>query len=147
MPATSEVWWETTALEDMTEQQWESLCDGCGRCCLVKIRHKGAIRHCRVACRLLDKQSGRCGDYGNRLARVSDCIKLTPDNCRNEWLPDTCAYRLIAEGNPLHDWHHLISGSTDTVHEAGISVAGRISMSEDTVSPMRLHLLLLDDVK
>lgn len=126
--------WRTTVLEEMTPQEWESLCDGCGKCCLAKLEDEdtGDIYWTSVGCRLFDGQTCRCRDYDNRLASVPDCIRLTPANVRTiSWLPQTCAYRLVAEGRDLYWWHHLVSGSRDTVHEAGISVRGRVTVSED----------------
>jgi uncharacterized protein len=129
----AEPFWKTKPLEALDEAEWESLCDGCGRCCLVKLEDEdtGAIHFTNVACRLLDETSCRCSDYRRRRRRVRDCLKLTPDLARNlHWLPPTCAYRLIGEGRDLAWWHPLVSGSPDTVHEAGISVRGRIAASE-----------------
>lgn len=120
--------WRTKPLEAMTPEEWESLCDGCGRCCLNKIEDEdtGEIHLTRLACRLLDLNSCRCSDYPNRKAKVSDCLSIDVDKARSlPWLPPTCGYRLVAEGRDLAWWHPLISGSADTVHEAGISVRGR----------------------
>jgi uncharacterized protein len=123
-------------LEEMTRSQWESLCDGCGRCCLVKLEDEdtGDIHFTSIACRLLDAGSCRCADYPRRKAKVPDCVKLTPKRVREiSWLPPTCAYRLVAEGKDLYWWHHLVSGSRDTVHTARISVRGRVAAGEDDV--------------
>jgi uncharacterized cysteine cluster protein YcgN (CxxCxxCC family) len=125
--------WKVTPLERMTPQQWESLCDGCGKCCLSKLEDEdtGEIYWTSVGCRLLDCQACRCRDYSNRLKIVEDCVGLTPENVRTiAWLPQTCAYRLVAEGQDLYWWHHLVSGSPNTVHEAGISVRGRVTALE-----------------
>jgi uncharacterized cysteine cluster protein YcgN (CxxCxxCC family) len=129
--------WKTKALEAMSAAEWESLCDGCGKCCLSKLEDEdtGEIHWTSVACRLFDAQSCRCGDYANRLARVPDCVGLTPANVRTiHWLPGTCAYRLIAEGHDLYWWHPLVSGSAETVHQAGVSMRGRISASESDLA-------------
>ena len=122
--------WQVKQLHEMTPQEWESLCDGCGRCCLVKLEDEdtGIIYTTDVSCRLLDCSTCSCTDYANRHQLVDDCIKLDPDNVDELcWLPATCAYRLVWEGKPLEDWHPLVSGSSETVHEAGISVRGRVT--------------------
>jgi uncharacterized cysteine cluster protein YcgN (CxxCxxCC family) len=127
--------WRTKTLEEMTEAEWESLCDGCGRCCLNKLEDwdTGAIAWTNVACRLLDGQSCRCGDYPNRFATVPDCEQLTPEVVRAiSWLPPTCAYRMVGEGRDLAWWHPLVSGDPDTVHAAGVSVRGR-TVSEEGI--------------
>ena len=120
--------WQTKTLEQMNAAEWESLCDGCGRCCLNKLEDwdTGEIIWTSVRCRLLDDATCRCSDYENRQAQVPDCIGLTPKEVRSlSWLPPTCGYRLVRDGEDLYWWHHLISGSRDTVHEAGVSVRGR----------------------
>jgi uncharacterized cysteine cluster protein YcgN (CxxCxxCC family) len=119
--------WRTTALEDMDLAQWESLCDGCGRCCLNKLEDEdtGEIHLTRLACALLDISSCRCSDYAHRHAKMPDCVVIDPAKARSlPWLPATCAYRLVAEGKDLPWWHPLVSGSHETVHAAGISVRG-----------------------
>ncbi len=126
--------WKTKSLETMNEAEWESLCDGCGRCCLVKLEDEdtGKIHFTDVGCTLLDEHACRCKDYAHRQKRVSDCVRLTPEAVRKiSWLPRTCGYRLVAEGKDLEWWHPLVSGSADTVHEAGISVRGRVSGPEE----------------
>jgi uncharacterized protein len=123
----SDEFWRTKSLAQMSAEEWESLCDGCGRCCLIKLIDDDTeeLHHTRLACKLLDCGSGRCKDYPNRHASVPDCVVLTPENVSElKWLPDTCAYRLVAKGAPLAWWHPLVSGSSETVHEAGISVRG-----------------------
>ena len=128
--------WRTTPLEAMSDAQWESLCDGCGRCCLVKLEDEddGSVHYTDIGCTLLDAGTCRCRDYPNRQAKVPDCIRLTPGTvAATAWLPPTCAYRLVAEGRDLPWWHPLVSGSPETVHEAGISVRGRVAASEDDV--------------
>ncbi len=128
-----EPFWRTKALEEMSTVEWESLCDGCGRCCLVKLEDEdtGEIHFTDLGCRLLDGKTCRCTDYSHRRRRVRDCIKLTPQTVLSlSWLPKTCGYRLVAEGQDLASWHPLVSGSSETVHEAGISVRGRVAASE-----------------
>lgn len=120
--------WKTKTLEQMSGAEWESLCDGCARCCLNKLEDwdTGEIVWTSIACSLLDDASCRCSDYPNRAARVPDCIPLDPETVRTlTWLPPSCAYRLVAEGKDLYWWHPLLSGDPETVHEAGISVTGR----------------------
>jgi len=126
--------WRRKSLREMTPAEWESLCDGCGRCCLHKIRDADTeeLFFTEVSCRLLDAATGLCGDYANRRARVPDCVKLTPRELRRiDWLPPTCGYRLVAQGDDLPWWHPLVSGSPDTVHEAGVSVRGRVLNERD----------------
>lgn len=120
----------------MTPTEWESLCDRCGRCCLVKLEDEetGKIHATDIACKLFDAGTCACVAYASRQKKVSDCIKLTPDAVRTiKWLPPTCAYRLLNEGKPLEPWHPLVSGSPSSVHEAGISVRGRTGGSEKTI--------------
>ena len=129
----SEPYWKSKTLEEMSRSEWEALCDGCGKCCLAKLEDEdtGEIHWTSVACRLFDAESCRCGDYPNRRKKVPDCVRLTPRNVRKlHWLPGTCAYRLVAEGRDLAWWHPLVSGRADSVHEAGISIRGRVTASE-----------------
>ena len=124
-------------LSALTVAEWESLCDGCGRCCLVKLEDEdtGAIHFTDVACKLLDRTSCRCGDYPGRRTHVPDCVKLDGEVVRSvSWLPRTCAYRLVEDGHDLPWWHPLVSGRPETVHEAGISVRGRRVASEEEVA-------------
>ena len=125
--------WKEKTLEEMSAAEWESLCDGCGKCCLSKLEDAdtGEIYFTSVGCRLFDAKTCRCADYENRFSIVSDCVRLTPENVRTiAWLPSTCAYRLVAEGHDLYPWHHLISGDRNSVHEAGVSVRNRVTASE-----------------
>ena len=122
-----ERFWELP-LAKLASDEWEALCDGCGKCCLNKLEDEdtGEVALTNVACRLLDGQSCLCSDYANRKQRVPDCVKLTPKRVAAiDWLPPTCAYRLLGEGKDLPWWHPLVSGSAETVHEAGVSVRGR----------------------
>jgi hypothetical protein len=140
--------WRTKALEEMSEAEWESLCDGCGRCCLNKIEDEdtGRILLTRLACRLLDIGSCRCSSYPDRKKHVPDCVSITPQAARTlPWLPQTCAYRLVAERRDLHWWHPLVSGDTDTVHAAGISVRG-IARSEKGVKLERYWNYIIEDL-
>ena len=129
--------WQTKPLSAMTDEEWESLCDGCARCCLHKLEDEdtGEVHYTDVACRLLDLARCRCRAYAERTRLVPDCVSLrdaAPDAFR--WLPATCAYRRLAEGKPLEWWHPLVSGDPRTVHEAGISIRGRV-VSERDVDP------------
>ena len=126
--------WETTPLERMTRDQWESLCDGCGLCCLIRFEDadSGEVIPTRVHCRLLDAATCSCSNYPGRKREVPDCISLTPALIpRLGWMPKSCAYRRLHEGRGLADWHPLISGDPESVHRAGVSVRGQtISESE-----------------
>jgi len=122
---TSTEFWKQKRLSQMSHDEWESLCDGCGRCCLHKLEDEedGRIYYTRAACSLLDIKSCRCKDYDNREKLMADCLQLSVDNAQYfDWLPETCAYRLLAEGEPLPEWHPLITGDPDSVIKAGISV-------------------------
>ena len=128
-----EPFWKIKGLDAMSPAEWESLCDGCGKCCLAKLEDEDTaeIYWTTVGCRLFDPGTCRCRDYDNRLATVSDCVQLTPEKVATlAWLPATCAYRLVREKRELYWWHHLVSGSRETVHEAGISVRGRVTANE-----------------
>jgi uncharacterized cysteine cluster protein YcgN (CxxCxxCC family) len=143
MGAVSERFWETKTLDAMTRVEWESLCDGCGKCCLHKLEDEetGELHPTNVACRLLDRRSGRCSDYKHRHAYVPECVRLTPAKLRQlDWLPSTCAYRLLADGDPLPDWHPLITGDPESVHRAGESVRGW-TVSEGDAGDLEHHLV------
>jgi len=124
----SKRFWERKPLKKMTQQEWEALCDGCGKCCLNKLEDEdtGDVALTRVACRLLDDSTCRCSQYDIRHQFVPECIVLKPGNLDQHayWMPATCAYRLLWEGKPLFDWHPLISGTAQSVHDAGVSVQG-----------------------
>lgn len=120
--------WQTKRLEQMTREEWESLCDGCGLCCLVRFEDEdsGEVVPTRVHCKLFDAERCTCIDYANRKKHVPDCIKLTPWNIEAlRWMPLSCGYRRINEGRGLADWHPLVSGDPETVHAAGVSVRGQ----------------------
>lgn len=129
-------WWQQP-LNELDDAQWEALCDGCAKCCLHKLEDadSGEIFYTKVRCQLLDESSCRCSNYSQRSILVPDCIELAPGTVGGlDWLPSTCAYRLRANGEPLPDWHYLVSGSRETVHAAGISIRGR-SVSDEFVHP------------
>ena len=132
--------WRVKSLEEMSEPEWESLCDGCGRCCLVKLEDEdtGEVHYTEIGCKLLDGRTCKCRDYVNRQAEVADCVKLTPMTVRGlSWLPATCAYRRVNEGLGLAWWHPLVSGRAETVAEAGVSARGKIFASESDLDPER----------
>ena len=142
MPDDPAPFWRTKSMGEMSKAEWESLCDGCGRCCLNKLIDEDTNQtvFTDVGCKLLDGQSCRCTDYAHRQARVKDCVRLTPRNVRRlSWLPPTCGYRLVAEGRELYWWHPLVSGDPETVHAAGVSVRGRVSASEKDVPDDKLE--------
>jgi len=135
--------WEQKPLAAMSRAEWESLCDGCGRCCLHKLRDEDTdeISFTNVACRLLDLGTCQCGDYANRQKRVPDCVQLTPENLKTvDWLPPSCAYRLLSEGKPLYNWHPLISGTPDTVKKSGAAINGR-AITERHAGPLEHHIV------
>jgi uncharacterized cysteine cluster protein YcgN (CxxCxxCC family) len=135
--------WEVKTLEQMSRAEWESLCDGCGKCCIHKLEDEetGELHATNVACRLLDRRSGRCTDYKHRKLYVPECVRLTPAKLKQlDWLPSTCAYRLLADGDDLPEWHPLITGDTESVHRAGQSVRGW-TVSEDEAGDLEHHLV------
>lgn len=140
-------YWKKKDLTAMNPEEWEALCDGCGKCCLHKVEDEdtGDIYGTNVACRLLDLTTARCSDYRNRRKHVPDCVRLTRESVDTiPWLPATCAYRLRADGQPLPDWHYLVSGDREAVHRAGQSVVGKV-VSEDLAGPIEHHILWPDD--
>jgi uncharacterized cysteine cluster protein YcgN (CxxCxxCC family) len=135
--------WKAKPLDALSKAEWESLCDGCAKCCLHKLEDTdtGEIAQTNVACRLLDIGSCRCANYPQRSRYVPDCVILTPKNVGAlKWMPKTCAYRLLAEGKDLFPWHPLVSGDPESVHRAGISVRGR-AISERRAGPLEDHIV------
>ncbi len=134
--------WERP-LEELDRGQWEALCDGCGKCCLHKLEDEetGEVFATNVACRLLDRSSCQCSNYRGRRAFVPDCIRLTVATVRDhDWLPSTCAYRLRAAGEPLPDWHYLVSGDREAVHRAGQSARGW-TINEQDAGELEFHIV------
>jgi len=130
-------WWNDLPLAELSAPQWEALCDGCAKCCLHKLEDEdsGEVFYTKVRCRYLDEQSCRCTDYANRSVLVPNCIQLRVNELQAlDWLPSTCAYRLRAGGQPLPQWHPLVSGDAESVHRAGISIKGR-AISDEYVHP------------
>lgn len=142
-PAATVPFWKRKTLRQMTAREWESLCDGCAKCCLEKLEdaETGEISYTNVACRLLDVGTCRCTNYAKRQLYVPQCVKLTPGNVSAlKWMPSTCAYRLLAEGKDLPDWHPLVCGDPESVHRAGVSARGRI-VSEHEAGPLEEHIV------
>lgn len=143
MDDTALPFWKRKTLTDMTRDEWESLCDGCARCCLAKLEDEdsGDIAYTNVACRLLDHETCRCTKYAERNRFVPDCVTLNSKNVLLlRWMPSTCAYRLLAEGKDLPEWHPLVTGNRDSVHWAGISVRGRV-VSERKAIDLEDHIV------
>jgi len=143
--SSSPPFWKTKTLAEMTTAEWESLCDGCGRCCLHKLRHEDTeeISYTNVSCRLLDGATCTCTNYTHRQEIIPDCVSLTPQNLTEiDWLPPSCAYRRLSEGKPLSWWHPLVSGDPETVHQAGMSVRGR-AIDEREAGPLEHHMINL----
>ena len=135
--------WKEKRLTELSQEEWESLCDGCARCCMIKLEDIDTkkIAYTNIACKLLNTETCKCKDYQNRQRRVPDCIGLNAENIKNlNWMPSTCAYCLIAEGKELPWWHPLVSGKSDTVHIAGISVRGRTILENDNLNPNK-HII------
>lgn len=130
-------------MNELSPAEWESLCDGCGKCCLHKLEDEdtGEIHYTNVGCRLLNTVTCACKDYPNRRDHVPDCVQLDAAKVDSlNWLPSTCAYRLVAAGKPLPWWHPLVSGNRDSVHQAGASVRGRC-VTESRAGPLDRHIV------
>ena len=130
--------WREKSLGEMSPEEWESLCDGCGLCCQIRVEDEdtGETALSNVACRYLDLCSHRCSDYPNRQKNVADCVRITPDNVRKlTWLPATCGYRLVALGYDLPDWHHLVCGDPERVHSDGPSMRDDLISEDDADWP------------
>jgi len=143
MSAELDRFWETVPLARMTRPQWESLCDGCGLCCVNKLEDEvtGEVFPTNVACKLLDGHTARCTDYAGRKARVPECVRLTPAKLATiDWLPGSCAYVRLHRGEGLADWHPLVSGDPESVHTAGMSTRGW-TISEDEAGDLEYHIL------
>lgn len=135
--------WETKKLDAMSRAEWESLCDGCGKCCVHKLEDEetGELYPTNVACRLLNRATGRCSDYRNRRAHIPECVRLTPAKLETvDWLPSSCAYLRLHRGQGLPDWHPLVTGDPESVHRAGISVRGW-TVSEAEAGDLELHII------
>ena len=135
--------WKAKRLDELSHDEWEQLCDGCGKCCLEKLEDAdtGEISYTEVACRLLDIRRCRCTRYAERRRFVPNCEQLDPTNIhRFNWLPSSCAYRLLANGQDLPWWHHLVSGERDLVHRVGASVRGR-AVPESRAGPLEHHIV------
>lgn len=140
--------WEAKTLEQMSPEEWDTLCDGCGRCCLIKLEDDDTnlVHTTRLACSLLDVKSCSCRDYPNRHKVMHDCLSIDPESLKElDWLPSSCAYRRIADGRGLAWWHHLVSGSKDTVHEAGISVRN-FARTERGIKNTSFYRYIIDDL-
>lgn len=137
--------WETKSLQEMSDSEWESLCDGCAKCCLIKLEDEetGELHFTSIVCDLLDLERCRCSQYAERTRLVPECIKLTPEHPgKLNWMPETCAYRLLAENKPLPNWHPLVSGTEESVHDAGVSVRA-YAMHESDIEEPEDHIIEL----
>jgi len=146
MGSVDKPFWEIKSLDEMSFEEWESLCDRCGQCCLHKTEDEstGNVFHTIIACRLLDLEQCCCSDYEHRMDQVAECLKITPVGFkRMHLLPESCAYRRLSEGKPLEWWHPLISNDPETVHLADISVLGKV-LSEDNIHPDDFETYMTD---
>ena len=144
----SKNFWKKKKLEEMSLEEWEALCDGCGICCLYKVEDAdtGKVVLTNVACRFLDTHSCRCQLYGQRKNAMPTCIKMTPSKIsRLGWLPETCTYKLVLAGKPLPDWHPLVSGDPESIHRAGVSVRGRVH-TESEINMNHIEEYIIEDI-
>ncbi len=149
MTGIKDQFWRHKSLHEMDNEEWESLCDGCGQCCLIKFQDEDTdeLLHTRLTCKLLDIGACRCTDYDNRHERVRDCVVISPDSVGTlDWLPHSCAYRLVAEGRDLYWWHPIVSGDPDSVHQAVVSVRDWAS-SEEGVPEGKKERFIVQDPK
>lgn len=140
--------WKKKKLEEMSPEEWEALCDGCGICCLYKVENPdtAVVELTSIACRFLDIEACRCQLYENRNSAMPTCIKLTPKNIAGlTWLPDTCAYKLVCAGKPLPDWHPLVSGDPESIHKSGASIRGRV-LAESEANMSHIEEYIIDDL-
>jgi uncharacterized cysteine cluster protein YcgN (CxxCxxCC family) len=139
----SSKFWETKSLKEMSKSEWESLCDGCGKCCLIKLEDADTkeLFYTDVACYLLDHNTCQCKNYSQRKKLVDDCLQIEVGDVEDyKWLPNTCAYRLLHEGKDLPNWHHLISGDRNTIHKQKMSVQNHV-VSETEVTEIAEHIV------
>ena len=145
MEGSSRAFWKLKSVHDLSRWEWESLCDNCGKCCVHRLEDEdtGAVFFTNVVCRYLDQQTCRCAEYERRADLVSDCLVLTPDNLADNaaWMPETCAYRLLAERKELPQWHPLVSGRDESVWQAGQRVCGRVISEAEVDDDLAHHLV------
>ena len=137
--------WKTKTLDELTESEWEALCDHCGKCCLVKLQDEqtGKVAYTSVVCKCYNLNDASCNDYTDREEIVNDCVSLNSKNIKSfDWLPSSCAYKLLANGEPLPDWHHLVSGNKNLVHELGVSIKDK-AISETSVNALDIPMTVM----
>lgn len=140
---TRQAWWEKKHLSEMSRFEWEQICDHCGKCCLHKLEDEadGTVYYTNVACSLVDAKSCHCTNYENRRELVPTCLQLTVNNLDQiDWMPPSCSYRLLKEGQTLAAWHHLITGDKNSIHQCGESIQGKY-LNETDVSDLQEHVV------